>query len=140
MPNSEAMPLHDRIILSLIGCLILINFTYIFRILPADHNSAVPGGWAAPLKPFLKNVNVATYYTDRYSLDHPNDPESNYFFQQTQYTLSPVMLFMDNDLTREIIVFDCKEPGCYKDLLSRSGHKPQIIFNDHIGVLRKPGY
>ena len=139
MSDSRSFSFNDGIVLFFVFVMIAFNLYGISQYWPKQRMTLTPGYWMAPLKPFLKDVNVATFYTDLFDPGHPNTVEPQAVYQSSQYTLSPVILLMDNDYHREFAVFYCAVPGCYERLVSGYHYKKVAVFDKRIGVLRKQG-
>ena len=78
-----------------------------------------PGRDFLPLKPYLENIPVAGYYTDRYDAHFWNSAKGSRIYQQAQYALAPTLLDVKQCFDHNYVIFECTRAGCEEPLLKQ---------------------
>lgn len=121
---------------------ILINFYYqAFYVLNNARNfprlQSPPGHIFIGLRPYLKNIPWAGYYSDNKTANAYADVNSMFAYQQAQYSLSPTLLDYYKPFKHEFIIFNSKDlTSLQGKVMALHGHVLAVVGGNIILVQR----
>lgn len=104
---------------------------------PAEFRILPPGYRVLSLKDHLKGVRIAGYYTDSYDGQYWLNSDMVVGLQRSQYALSPTVLDIEHCFDHDYVVFECKKPGCFRQIMKQQGYETIDALNDYIILARR---
>ncbi len=132
--------------LGLIMLIISKNFLYFPGFLrsmisghPPISSETPPGRDFLPLSPFLEDVPIAGFYSDRYGADFwsADTALSSRLYQQAQYALAPTLLDVENCFKHPFVIFVCAQSGCSDRIMRTQGLTSVVNIDNRIILTRK---
>lgn len=103
---------------------------------PIEFRTLPPGYRVQPLKDYLSDVRIAGFYTDRYDSNYWVNGNSLHL-QRYQYALSPTLLDAEGCFKHDYVIFDCRQPGCFRQPMQQKGYKTVYALNDGVVLARR---
>jgi hypothetical protein len=120
--------------------LILLNGFLQFKIFPkkqSHQSSAYPGADFLGLKPYLRNVATAGYYTGQVSERPLTDPQIIYPYQRAQYALSPTLLDYYHPFTHQWIILNYMDAQAETKLIKQQHASLVVRLENGISLIRQ---